>query len=115
MKIYICGKVTGLPLSEAMAKFKKSEELLTSVGIERKNIVNPMYFGIVPEMDWHEAMAICIAKLSTCDAIYIQRDWRESFGARKEITVAMDRRLEMYFEDQNDTDQLAKIYKTRTA
>jgi hypothetical protein len=109
MKIYIAGKYTGLPHNEAAAKFAETERQLITAGFDKNDIVNPMKLGIHPETDWHEAMAICISKLSECKAIYIQRDWRESFGARKEITIAAQQRMDTYWEEQGDISLIAAL------
>ncbi|HAX96208.1 MAG TPA: nucleoside 2-deoxyribosyltransferase [Prolixibacteraceae bacterium] len=101
MKIYISGKITGLKPEEYHPKFEQAETLLREKGFQ--NIVNPTKLGIHPTEDWTRAMAICMSHLETCDAIYMLDSWRESFGARHELTRAQERRIKVMFgpEDIN--------------
>ena len=43
MKIYISGKITGLPLEETRRKFADAQALLEEIGFE---VVNPMEEGL---------------------------------------------------------------------
>lgn len=100
MKIYIAGKITGLELVDAQAKFTKAESLLRACGHES---VNPMAkvskrFGY----SWADYMKEDIPLLLACDAIYLLPDWGESKGARLEKIIAEELGMEL-------------IYETRTA
>ena len=106
MKIYIAGKVTGMPIEAARDKFARSEQQLIDAGIDPKNIINPMKLGISEDDTWHCAMEICKSYLATCTAIYVQYDWRDSFGARQELTMAQRLRLDTYFEEMKDINQI---------
>lgn len=76
-KVYIAGKVTGLPYKETFQKFLAIEEMLKMLGQE---VVNPM--RIVPQgSDWESAMRLCIPALYGCNAFYTLPDWKESRGA----------------------------------
>ena len=46
MKIYVSGKITGLPIEEAKQRFANSQALLESIGFE---VVNPLEFGLCDE------------------------------------------------------------------
>lgn len=109
MKIYIAGKVTGLDHQEAIEKFAATEKKLTEAGVPAENIFNPMKFGIHPKTEWHVAMAVCIPELEKCTAVYIQRDWRDSFGARKEITRAHELKMDTYWEEMNDIALISNL------
>jgi hypothetical protein len=109
MKIYIAGKVTGLNWQNARAKFAVTEQKLIDAGLNRNQIVNPLELGIPPETDWHEAMQLCLKNLRQCTAIFIQKDWRDSFGARREITLAHELRLDLYYDEQNDIETLKNL------
>lgn len=102
MKVYICGKVTGLIHIEAKAKFADSARKLVKAGVPESDIVNPMTFGIKETDTWHCAMKVCLAELEKCNAIYIQKDWRDSPGARAEIAFAINNQIEVFFEEAND-------------
>lgn len=101
MKVYISGKITGLKPEEYYPQFEKAETMLRDKGFQ--NIVNPTKLGIHPGEEWGKAMAICMAELETCQAIYMLDNWRESFGARHELTRAQEKRIKVMFgpEDIN--------------
>lgn len=115
MKIYIAGKYTGLKHEDACAKFDHTEQQLLAAGIAPADIVNPMKIGIPKDMPWTDAINICLHHLKRCDAIFIQNDWRDSFGARREITRAMEMKLQVYYEETGDMQQLAMEYQKEQA
>jgi len=83
-KIYIAGKVSGLPYEETLLKF-------TSYHLE---LMNQGHLPVVPlhlcnkDDAWHIAMRKCIAELCTCDEIHLLPDWRDSPGAMMEHQLA---------------------------
>lgn len=110
-KIYIAGKVTGLLYHEAVVKFAFTEQELIAAGIDAANIVNPI--SHVPAgTSWKEAMDICIGLLDGCTAIYIQRDWHDSFGAKHEIKHAQQKHMDLYWEEMNDIEQIKNLIAT---
>ena len=112
MKIYIAGKVTGLRHSDAVNKFERTETALIDAGIAPSDIVNPMKLGIPEGINWIDAMHICIKHLRQCTAIYVQNDWRDSFGARREITIAEELKLDIFHESRNDIEMLKNLINT---
>lgn len=84
-KMYISGKITGLPQRQVAKKFAESCQTAKRLGYEP---VSPPAF--VPEAvtDWNAAMRICIAYLVGCDAILLQEDWPLSRGAKIEHDIA---------------------------
>lgn len=84
-KVYIAGKVTGLPYNEVFAKFKLKQVELEAKGFE---VINPC--EITPEdADWQTAMKICIAALAPCQYICLLPDWHLSKGAVIERSLAI--------------------------
>lgn len=79
-KIYIVGKVSGLPYKETFKKFLDIEEMLKKLGQE---VVNPMRI-VCRGTDWQSAMRLCIPALYGCNAIYTLPDWIDSRGANVE-------------------------------
>ncbi|MFH1121769.1 MAG: DUF4406 domain-containing protein [Bacteroidota bacterium] len=83
-KVYIIGAVSGLPAEEVQAKFAKAAESLKSMGMVP---VNPVEF--VPEdLEWKEAMKLCIRALIDCDMVLLLPDWQYSKGGTLEVSIA---------------------------
>ena len=82
MKIYISGKMTGLP-DLGRRHFENTEEALRSCG---HVVLNP---AVLPAGMAHgDYMPICLAMLDAADAVYMLHNWRESDGARLERAYA---------------------------
>ena len=84
MKVYIAGKVTGLPSGEVFTKFGQAEFWLKHNGHE---VVNPMRLCSAG-WSWGKCMRVCIAEMMKCDAICLLQDWSSSRGAQMEYYVA---------------------------
>ena len=96
-KIYISGKITGLRLTEARARFDKAESELVS----RYNcdVINPMSkIPYEPGKTWSQYMLDDIALLFSCDAIYMLDNWKDSTGARIEFAIACELSKIIIFE-----------------
>lgn len=106
MKIYIVGKYTGLEHQVAFDKFAETERQLIEAGVAKEKIVNPLKLGIHPDTQWKDAMDVCLKELKKCNAVFIQKDWKSSFGARKEITIADINKFNLYWEDRNDIKRI---------
>ena len=89
-KIYIAGKVTGLPHDEVYAKFANMQTNLESVGFE---VANPITIVNNEQATWLEAMKICIAELLTCDAVYLLPCHHNSKGALIEKQLAINLKM----------------------
>ena len=84
-KIYIAGKVTGLPQDEVQTKFADKQFFLESVGFE---VANPITIVNNAQSTWLEAMRLCIKELVTCDAVYLLPCHTNSRGAIIEKQLA---------------------------
>jgi hypothetical protein len=84
MKIYIAGRVTGLPYESVVIKFEKAEQLLLTCSHQP---VSPIKH-VVPAADPCEAMKICLPLLLDCDAILLLNDYPFSEGAQIEAQLA---------------------------
>lgn len=83
-KVYIIGKVTGLPRLDALTKFAKAKDLIKRMG---DIAISPMDFVPV-DTSWNAAMKICIPLLLGCDFIYCIDDARTTVGGHIEKTIA---------------------------
>lgn len=95
MKVFISGRVTGLPRAEAIRNFDRGKKLLM---LNTFNFVNPL--DLVPENATPtEAMSICIAELLKCDGILLLDDHKQSEGSQIEKMLAGYCGKEIIFED----------------
>lgn len=85
MKIYISGKISGLPLREARQRFTDAQSLLEGIGFEA---VNPMEKGLTSDASWEQHMVKDIELLLACDAIFMMDNWVDSKGAQIEYDIA---------------------------
>lgn len=86
MKVYISGRISGLPLDTARENFKKAEELLISCGYTP---VNPMEKGLNADAPWIKHILADIELLEPCDAVYFMNNWHQSVGAGIEYEIAV--------------------------
>lgn len=84
MKIYIAGKVTGLPAGEVFAKFNTVAYQLKRKGLD---VVNPLDLCSTA-WSWERCMHECLRNMLDCDAVFLLPDWQYSRGARLEKEVA---------------------------
>ena len=95
MKIYLSGKISGLPFPYVQQRFNNAEALLTELGFE---VVNPLNNGLDQEKTWNEHLCKDIEMLLPCDAIYMMDNWVDSTGASIEYDVAMRTGKDIWFE-----------------
>lgn len=94
-KIYISGKITGLPIGEVIAKFHAAETKIRRFGFEP---ISPLSNGLPLETDWADHMGKDIALLLKADAIYLLTDYSESQGAQIELCVALQQRMPVFVD-----------------
>ena len=95
MKVYISGKISGLPIQEAKERFDNAQALLESCGLDA---VNPMSKEMPENTTWEQHMVKDIELLLRCDAIYLMDNWADSRGAQIEYDIANRMKLEFIFE-----------------
>lgn len=84
IKVYLSGAVTGRDRHETEHLFGIAEKAVRSLGLEP---VNPLRL-CTPNMDWSEAMKVCIHALVDCHMITMLPGWEESDGAQLELHIA---------------------------
>lgn len=98
-KIYISGKITGLPIGEVIAKFRTAEGKIRRFGFEP---ISPLDNGLPRDAEWADQMGKDIALLLRSDAIYMLPDWQQSEGAMIEYLVARQRRMRIFLAETFD-------------
>jgi hypothetical protein len=108
MKIYIAGKITGLPIDECVLKFQKAEYYLQDMGAEP---VNPMELGIPFTATREEAMPHCLIALRRCTAIFMLSDYTDSIGAGQELEEAVRLQMDRFFEDKGGYEEIEDLIR----
>ncbi len=86
MKVYISGKITGLPYEVAYMNFEQIEHDLM---IRGHQVINPMKEVPFDEsLSWKDYMIRDIDMLFDCDAIYLMDNYTDSKGAKIEKAIA---------------------------
>lgn len=100
MKIYIAGKITGLPRERMLHHFAEAENYLRQEGY---TVLNPT---VLPEgLDYEDYMHICFAMIDICDEVYLLNNWQDSPGAKREAEYAFEKRKRIVCEEkENDID-----------
>ena len=94
-KIYVSGKVSGLPYKEVQEKFKWHCAFLSLKGYDA---VNPLDVCLFEDgREWQHYMEAALKALLGCDAIYLLKDWGQSKGARCEYALARELGLQIFF------------------
>lgn len=86
-RIYIAGKVTGLPIIEVEEKFRKAQNEIEQQGFIA---VNPIEIVGTWGCTWKEAMIKCVKAMIDCDAVLLLPCWTNSKGALIEQKLASD-------------------------
>jgi hypothetical protein len=95
IKLFISGRVTGLPRAEAIRNFERGRRLCMQ---NTYLCVNPM--DVVPEGSTNkEAMRILLPLLMECDGILLLNDTKFSEGSQVKEAVARYCGLQMFYED----------------
>lgn len=84
-RVYISGKISGLPISEVIHKFQVACAKIKRFGLEP---ANPLDNGLPWDAEWADQMGKDISILLRCDAIYLLPDYSDSEGAKIELAVA---------------------------
>ena len=111
MRIYISGKITGLPFREVEHKFQSAQNFLEGFGFE---VVSPLKNGLSQSHTWQQHIVRDIELLLPCEAIYMLDDWVDSVGAGIEYDVAVRTGKIVLFET-NTADNLKNALKTQNA
>lgn len=94
-RIYVAGPMTGYPELNFPA-FHAAAARLRAAG---HHVENPAEINADPTAGWLECMRADIARLVTCDAVYLLTGWAKSRGACVEHQLAVGLGLEILEAD----------------
>ena len=106
MKIYISGKITGT--TDYRERFDAAEDHIKSLGHEP---VNPVWIGYMLKISmpfepkYETYMAIDLAVLQECDAIYFLKGYEDSNGSRQERIKAAALGLKSFYEGDDISEE----------
>jgi len=95
-KIYIAGKITGLPDYKEI--FAAKEKELTEQGY---TVMNPAVLPY-PGFEHHEYMHVCKAMIDICDIVVMMDNWTESEGAKQELIYALRNNKTVQFNEKTE-------------
>lgn len=99
IKVYISGKITGLPIEKSKQLFATAETMLNYSNVVP---INPMKeVPYVEGKTWEEYMLEDIKLLFGCNAVYMLPNWMDSKGARIEHAIAKEHGLQIIYEQAN--------------
>lgn len=92
MKVYISGKMGGIPEGRIAKRFKEAANYLRNEGFVP---VNPAVMLNNPGLEYDDYIKIDLKMLSICDAIYLLRGWENSPGSKEELkfAIATDKKI----------------------
>ena len=94
-RIYIAGKVNGLPNYKEY--FDKAKDKFTKEG---HLVMSP---ADLPEgFDYDYYLPICYKMMDACDTVYFLSNWRDSKGAKCEYDYALEKGKTLKFENPED-------------
>lgn len=95
-KCYNSGKIGGLPFLLSYENFNQADMEITQMGFTP---VNPIKQGLKPSAPYWAHMIADILLLAGCRHIYMQRNWKDSRGAKIEYKVAKFLRIQIWYQD----------------
>ncbi len=90
-KIYIAGKINGLPNYRQI--FKEAEDKLIAEG---NVVMSPAVLG--EGFDYEVYLPICLLMLQACDIVYMLSNWKDSKGAKVELDFALAQGKEIIYQ-----------------
>ena len=106
-RIYIAGKMNGLNRKEWMRNFANAElTLVRDLHYHPEAIINPARLAcLFPNLPDKVYARVDMDLLDACDAIYLQTNWTNSNGARKEYLFVVANGKDIIFESRVKNDE----------
>ena len=112
MKVYIAGKITGLDEALVFKKFNESKLQLRKQGCV---VMSPAVLASNEGFAHSNYMHICFAMIDVCDAVYMQKDWQDSKGARTRKSNINERKTLEALDRKPSEDEIAQAFLTLTS
>ena len=100
-RLYLAGKITGLPEEEYQIKFKSAANAYESLGFE---VCNPAHF-VKQEgfhlFPWETIMKECLTRMFLCDGVVLLYDWQNSKGACIERDLAIKLNIPIFYPHED--------------
>lgn len=98
-KIYISGKISGMPKEKARSIFRAAETRVKST-YPNARVVNPFNNGLPENAPYEQHIAKDLEMLAECDTIYMLPNWESSNGAKLEHKYATTNGLRVIYEKE---------------
>ena len=85
MRIYVAGPMTGYP----DLNFPAFHAAAAALRAQGHHVENPAEINAAHKAQWLDCMRMDIARLVTCDAVYLLPGWEKSRGAKVEHGLAL--------------------------
>ena len=95
-KCYNSGKITGIPGTTSWFNFLRADREITELGYRPVNPLAERW--LKPSAPWLLHMIVDVWHLLWCDAVYFQKNWSDSKGARIEFQTAMFLNKELIYQ-----------------
>lgn len=104
-KIYIAGKISGLPKETYEAAFRGAAVEAAALGYQA---VLPIDLLHDHDKSWEAHMKEDIRAMMQCDAVYAMRSWASSKGAVIEVTLAKSLGLKIVYQSKEHPERTIK-------
>lgn len=94
-KCYIAGKIGDLPLEVYTKNFNEAKDQVKELGFEP---VSPTDLPHNHDKKWLSYMREDMKAMLDCDAVFAQRNWNDSPGARIEVSTAKSLGLQVIYQ-----------------
>lgn len=96
-KIYVAGKISGLPRKKVVAKFNRARKSLLCLD-KTVNVFLPTVLPDLADVSHADYLHVCFSMIDVCTHVYMLSDWMKSKGAIMEFLYASAKGKTIMFE-----------------
>lgn len=109
-KIYVSGRITGLPFEEAAAVFGNASITIEQATNNQLTAINPIDLDHSGHSKrWIDFMQVDVAALLECNGVYMCKGWGLSRGARVERIIAQELNMPIIYS--NDLQSITYLHE----